>query len=42
MYKRLLLLLVVGYGLFAHSQQLPLVYDQEHTGIHFAVPQMAG
>ena len=42
MYKRLLLLLVVGYGLFAHSQQLPLVHDQEHTGIHFAVPEMAG
>ena len=26
----------------ASAQQPPLVYDQEHTGIHFAVPQMPG
>ena len=26
----------------ASAQQPPLVYDQEHTGIHFAVPEMPG
>ena len=37
MYRNIIsFLLVVGYGLYAHSQQLPLVYDQEHTGSHYA------
>ena len=40
--KTIILLLAVGYGLFAHSQQLPLVYQQEHTGSHFAAPTMPG
>lgn len=40
--KTIILLLAVGYGLFAHSQQLPLVYQQEHTGSHFAAPMMPG
>ena len=39
MYRNIIsFLLVVGYGLYAHSQQLPLVYDQEHTGSHYAPP----
>lgn len=43
MYRNIIsFLLVVGYGLYAHSQQLPLVYDQEHTGSHFAPPEMPG
>lgn len=33
-------MVAVGYGLCAHSQQLPLVYQQEHTGSHFAAPAM--
>lgn len=35
-------ILFVGCGLCAHGQQLPLVYDQEHTGRHFAAPEMPG
>lgn len=35
-------MVAVGYGLCAHSQQLPLVYQQEHTGSHFAAPAMPG
>ncbi len=43
MYRNIIsFLLVVGYGLYAHSQQLPLVYDQEHTGSHYAPPEMPG
>ncbi len=33
MYRTIIsLLFVVGYKLSAYSQQLPLVYQQEHTG----------
>jgi len=35
-------ILFVGCGLCAHGQQLPLVYDQEHTGKHFPTPDMPG
>lgn len=35
-------ILFVGCGLCAHGQQLPLVYDQEHTGKHFPTPHMSG
>lgn len=34
------LLLAVGYGLGAYCQQPPFVYQQEHTGSHFAAPAM--
>jgi len=43
MYRTIIsLLFVVGYKLSAYSQQLPLVYQQEHTGSHFAAPVMPG
>ena len=43
MYKRLTIILcAVGYGLCTFSQQPPLVYQQEHTGSHFAAPEMPG
>ena len=38
--RKISLLTIVGYGLLAHSQQPPLVYQHEHTGSHFAAPTM--
>ena len=40
--ETIIILLAVGYGLCAYSQQPPFVYDQEHTGSHFAAPAMPG
>ena len=41
MYRNIIsLFFVVGYGLYAHSQQFPFVYGQEHTGSHFTAPAM--